>query len=183
MGDAFELFGVDPAFDLDLTVLERRHRELSRALHPDRYAGRPPAERRAALSKAMEVNDAWRTLRDSVRRAEALLGRLGIPLGQRREPPTDPELLMEVMELRERLAEAHATRDQAALHELAAGVHQRQARAEARMAGDFASALLGATPGAAPPQALAQKLLSELGELRYYRKLLDDVGVIQDQLF
>jgi molecular chaperone HscB len=183
MSDAFELFGIDPAFDLDLTGLERRHRELCRALHPDRYAGRPPAERRAALSKAMDVNDAWRTLRDPVRRAETLLGRLGVAVEERREPPTDPGLLMELLELRERLAEARATCAEAALGELADEVRQRQVGLEARMASDLASALDGASPGTAPPPALAETLLSELGELRYYRKFLDDVGVIQDELF
>jgi DnaJ-domain-containing protein 1 len=152
MSDAFELFGIDPAFDLDLTGLERRHRELCRALHP-------------------------------VRRAETLLGRLGVAVEERREPPTDPGLLMELLELRERLAEARATCAEAALGELADEVRQRQVGLEARMASDLASALDGASPGTAPPPALAETLLSELGELRYYRKFLDDVGVIQDELF
>ena len=58
--DPFETLGVEPRFDLDLTALEKRHRELSGALHPDRYTGRPASERRMALDRAIKVNEAWR---------------------------------------------------------------------------------------------------------------------------
>ena len=48
-----ELLGVPALFALDEQELEKRHRDLSRALHPDRYAGRPSSERREALSRAI----------------------------------------------------------------------------------------------------------------------------------
>ena len=53
--------------------VEKTHRELSRALHPDGTSSAGASERRAALSKAVEVNEAWRIVRDPIRRAEALL--------------------------------------------------------------------------------------------------------------
>jgi molecular chaperone HscB len=183
MSDAFELLGAEPTFELDLKLLEQRHRELSKALHPDRYAGRPAGERRAALGKAIEVNDAWRTLRDPVRRAEALLGRLGLPPGlQQRQPSTDPELLMELMELREKLAEVRARRQPAELESLAEVVRRREAELLDRMAKDFAHALRA---GTADPRVdgCVELLLRELGELRYYRKFLEDVGVVEDELY
>lgn len=37
MNDPFEMLGVERRFDLDLKVLEKTHRELSRALHPDKF--------------------------------------------------------------------------------------------------------------------------------------------------
>ena len=39
----FALLGLEPAFDLDVTALERTHRELSRALHPDATSAPPRA--------------------------------------------------------------------------------------------------------------------------------------------
>jgi len=60
MMDPFATLGVEPRFDLDLGEVARRHRELSRALHPDKYTGAPAAERRLALSRAIEVKDAFR---------------------------------------------------------------------------------------------------------------------------
>ena len=102
MADAFDTLGLAPTYGQDLVAAEATYRELSRALHPDRHAGKSAAERRAALSRAIEVNEAWRALRDPVRRAEALLVRLGVPVGESREPVGDPALLMEVMERRRR---------------------------------------------------------------------------------
>ena len=103
MSDPFATFGLTPAFELDLNELEQRHRELSRALHPDRYAGRGASERRQALGKAIEVNEAWRRLKNPVKRAEALLERLGLAVSEEQEPKPAPEFLMDVMERREEL--------------------------------------------------------------------------------
>ena len=37
--DPFATLGIARAFDVDLAAVEKMHRELSRALHPDRYVG------------------------------------------------------------------------------------------------------------------------------------------------
>src|SRR5262245_41178207 len=86
MIDPFETLGVEPRYNLDLRALEQRHRDLSKALHPDRYASAPAAERRLSLSRAIDVNEAFRALRDPVRRAEALVRRAGVPVGETAEP-------------------------------------------------------------------------------------------------
>jgi molecular chaperone HscB len=108
-----------PAFRIDLPAVEQRHRDLSRALHPDKFAGAPAAERRLALNRAIEVNEAWRAVRDPpIRRAEALMRRAGVPVGEVEEPKPSPDLLMEMMESREALAEAVQTKDLAAVKRL-----------------------------------------------------------------
>ena len=66
MTDPFELLGIPARYDLDLDELATRQRDLSRALHPDRYAGRGASERRQALGKAIEVNEAARLLKQVV---------------------------------------------------------------------------------------------------------------------
>lgn len=100
---------LEPCVWLDEEELSRRFRELSRRLHPDRYAGRSARERRLALEHMTAVNDAYRCLRDPVRRAEYLLSLHGVCVGEGGEsegPRPDPALLSEVMELRESVDEA-----------------------------------------------------------------------------
>src|SRR5271163_2791700 len=109
--DPFAVLGIERRYDIDLGAVEKRHRELSRALHPDRYADAGASERKATLSKAVEVNEAWRIVRESISRAEALFTLAGITVGERNEPKPSGELLMAAMDLRETLEEAKATRD------------------------------------------------------------------------
>ena len=169
--DPFETLGVEPVFGLDLASLEQRHRDLSRTLHPDRHATSGAAERRMALGRAIEVNDAFRTLKDPVRRALALLARHGVRSGEGKEPAASPVLLMEVMERREALAEIRRTRDVAALDRQIAEVRKAEARSLASLTREFA--------GAAPNW---QEILKHLGELRYYVRFLDEARSIADDL-
>jgi molecular chaperone HscB len=167
--DPFATLGLAPAFDIDLTAAERVHRDLSRALHPDRYLGASATERRAALARAVEVNEAWRILRDPIRRAEALLALRGVVVREGREPKADPEFLMEMLEQREALSEARAARDLGAVRTLAAAVEARARRAEASLADGFG-------------RGESATLLQTLGELKFFRRFLDEVSAIEDEL-
>jgi molecular chaperone HscB len=170
MVDPFETLGIAPAFELDLNAVEKRYRELARVLHPDRHLGGSPGERRMALGRAVEVNEAWRLIRDPIRRAEALLRRRGARIEEGKEPKADPEFLMEMMEQREALSEAKASGDAAAVERLASAIYNRQTDVTARIAAALASA----------GDASLDKAVSLLGELRYYRRFLDEVSAIQD---
>src|SRR5690348_1978030 len=117
--DPLATLGAPRRFDLDLAALEKTHRELSRALHPDKFAQTGASERRAALEKAADVNEAWRIVRDPIRRAETLFALEGIAVGETNEPKPGPVFLMEVMEEREALAEARAARDLSKVRKLA----------------------------------------------------------------
>jgi molecular chaperone HscB len=171
MSDPFETMGVEPRFDLDPDKLAERHRDLSRALHPDRYTGSPAAERRMALGRAIEVNDAYRVLKDPVRRAEALLRRAGVPVGETSEPKASQALLMDMMERREELADARRAKDLQAVNKLAITVRDREK--------DVLS-LLGKTLSA--EGGAATQALPHLGELRYLRRFLDEVSAIEEDL-
>jgi len=177
MQDPFETLGLPADFDLDLGEAEKRHRDLSRALHPDRFAQSTPAERRAALGKAIEVNEAWRSVRDPVRRGEALLRKMGIQVDEGQEPKPNPELLMEMMEKREELSRAGRQHDAERLGALVVEMKAREAKATAALAAEFR--LAGANGG---PRAHAQALLRGLGELRYYRRFLDEALVLEDEI-
>jgi molecular chaperone HscB len=115
--DPFATLGLPPRYHVDKDALDRRYRELQQALHPDRHASAPASERALTLHKAIEVNEAYRVLRDDQKRGEALLASLG---GRISGQAADPELLMEMMELREGLSEARAQRDAAQVARLAA---------------------------------------------------------------
>jgi molecular chaperone HscB len=172
MNDPFEMLGVERRFDLDLAVLSRTHRELSRALHPDRYAAAGRSERRAALERAASVNEAWRVVRDPVRRAEALFALAGLAVGDGREPKASPAFLMEVLEEREALAEARAKRDLDRVRATGAAMTDRAREVEAKLAAGFAGR---------PDHAAAEALLPLLGELRFYRRFLDEVRSIEEE--
>jgi molecular chaperone HscB len=171
LSDPFTLLELEPRFDLDMTLLEKRHRELSRVLHPDRYAGRPSGERRQALGRAIEVNEAFRALRDPVRRAAALLARHGRESGETGAPGAEPGLLLEVMERREELSEARRSGNRDAVRRLSDAVRARERVTLGAISAAFA---------AEPPELGRVEAL--LGELRYHRRFLDEAGAALDDL-
>lgn len=162
----FDVFGLEPAFRLDPKSLEERFRELSKVVHPDKHAKGGARERRLALSRAVDVNAAYRILRDPVRRAEALLELRGRP---KSEAKASPALLMEVMELREGLGEARARADLAAVRAQRDVVDTRRGRVVDRLA-------------AALESGDAETAESALSELRYLVRFLDEVRAIEEDL-
>ena len=174
MADPFETLGVEARFDLDLGALAQRHRDLSRALHPDRYTGAPAAERRMALGRAIDVNEAFRALRDPIRRAEALVRRAGVAVGETSEPKPPASLLMEMMDLREELSDAARTKDLGRVGKLAEAMRAREDETLGRLGVAFHAA--GSDPGK------NAEILPVLGELRYIRRFLDEVNAIEEEL-
>jgi len=104
----FELLGLPARFDLDAAEIERAFFERSKELHPDRFASAPAAERVVALSRSRALNDAYQTLKKPVGRAEYLLERAGVTIGDNER--LEPEMIMRVLELREELAEARVAK-------------------------------------------------------------------------
>ena len=89
----FELFSLQPALHLDPKDLEQRFFRLSRKWHPDLFARKSQAQQQEALDQTALLNDAYRTLRDPIKRAEYFIGTEEVSA----KPP--PELLEEVFEL------------------------------------------------------------------------------------
>jgi molecular chaperone HscB len=118
------------------------------------------------------VNEAFRHLKDPVRRAEALLARRGVQSGEGKEPPASPALLLEVMDRREALAEVRISKDQVALGRLIAEMVREEQRVQAELAGQFSA-----------PDTDSAEILKRVGELRYYRRFLEEARFIADDLF
>lgn len=98
----FHLLNLAPAFDLDLAALEAAYFAAQRQCHPDRFVGRPEAERLAAMQRSADVNRAYDTLKNPLSRAQYLLSLQGIRVGTESDSvKPSPEILMEAMELRE----------------------------------------------------------------------------------
>jgi molecular chaperone HscB len=167
----FEVLGVPLLFSLDEQELEKRHRDLSKALHPDRYAGRSSTERREALSRAISVNEAFRKLRDPISRAEALLLQLGREVNESNQPKPEPALLMQVMEEREALSVARRAGDRSRIEGIAAQADGRAEDATERMADAFSEEPIP-----------VERVLVLLGELRYLRRLKEEAGAALDEL-
>src|SRR5678815_5907198 len=74
----FQLFGLSERFRLDAAALDRAYQELQSEVHPDRYATAGETEQRLALQASARVNEAYRTLKDPVARAQYLLSLRGI---------------------------------------------------------------------------------------------------------
>jgi molecular chaperone HscB len=99
----FEIFEIPPALALDPKDLEKRFYALSRKLHPD--LRRNPAERAEAEEATAVLNDAYRTLKDPIKRAEYVLKQEGFDIGEQGTKDVPPELLEEVFELNMMLEE------------------------------------------------------------------------------
>jgi molecular chaperone HscB len=105
----YEAFGLSPGLSLDAEDLKRRFYERSRQWHPDRFSRGSKQEQQRALDMTAVINDAFRTLRDPVSRAEYFLKQNGMEMSK----DAPPELLEEVFELNMALEELRGGDDSA----------------------------------------------------------------------
>lgn len=109
----FDLFGLEEKLLLDVKSLQKQFYALLREVHPDFHQGGTKAEQSQSLEASSLLNQAFLTLKDKEKR---LLYVLGLHLGEITEAEkkqTPPELLMELMQLREQLEEhKHAPTEQ-----------------------------------------------------------------------
>jgi molecular chaperone HscB len=117
--DYFAFFGLPPKLNLDVAALEKDFYELSRKLHPDLNARASGLEQEWSLEQSSLLNDAYRTLRDPIKRTQYLLHLEGVELEEQSKSATEqaratgeekkqivpPDLLEEVFELNMQLEE------------------------------------------------------------------------------
>src|ERR1700730_5333936 len=135
--DYFTFFGLPRKLNLDVSALEKDFYELSRKLHPDLNAREGSLEQEWSLQQSSLLNDAYRTLKDSIKRTQYLLQLEGVELeeqsktateqarssGQLKKQIVPPDLLEEVFELNMQLEEI---RMQAAVEKKLDGPHYRK---------------------------------------------------------
>lgn len=117
--DYFSFFGLPRKLNLDVSALEKDFYELSRKLHPDLNARSASQEQEWSLQQSSLLNDAYRTLKDPIKRTHYLLKLEGVELeeqsksateqarssGQLKKQIVPPDLLEEVFELNMQLEE------------------------------------------------------------------------------
>jgi len=161
--DPFELLGVDRRFELDQEALRRRFLDASARMHPDRFPD--PFEQAEAVEQMSRLTDAYRVLCDPESRARALLRLSGLEAeGDRDKLP--PDLLMEVMEVREALESAVESGDREELDRLRAWASAQRQIYLARL-GELLEGDLDADKAA---QARLQ-----LNALRYMERMLEQM--------
>ncbi|KAG6427566.1 hypothetical protein SASPL_111812 [Salvia splendens] len=92
-------------YSIDDGELEKKYKDWQKKLHPDLVHSKTQREREYAAEQSARVIDAYRTLADPLSRAIYIMKLEGVPIDEE-ERITDPELLAEIMELREAVDEA-----------------------------------------------------------------------------
>ena len=175
----FDTFGLPASYDVDIPALEKRFRELSLLLHPDRFAQADARERCLSLEQTTALNEAYKTLKDPSRRAFYLLKLHGVDLdredaGTQKDMPA--EFLEEVLELREELEEAMHAKDLTRAQAMAVDVTSRQREA----LHEAAEALRALRNGADEP-GLVKKASHALGRVRYFTRFLEQVEEFEEE--
>ena len=187
--DYFGFFGLARKLGLDPGKLEKSFYALSRKLHPDNFYRASEREKQASLDKTAVLNDAYRTLKETVSRAQYLLELEGEKVdGAGKKVP--PELLEEVFELNEWLAELRTPNSPSPggdghLQETRGRLEKARARFESQVE-EFHQELRGLAAHwdraleAGSPESEKRELLGKLGQAlsrrNYLRNLLRDVG-------
>ena len=163
----YEALGLEPKLALDPDDLKKRFYDRSRQWHPDRFSRASSEEKQRSEEMTALLNDAFRTLRDPVTRAEYFLRESGLELSK----DAPPELLEEVFELN------------MALEELRGG--DESARPQLVKAQDRFTGMLGDTEAAlsvrfgqydeTQDRALLDQIRAVLNRRKYVSNLVRDV--------
>jgi len=101
----FEVFELPRLLGIDMNTLEKKFHELSRKYHPDYFSTGSAEEKQKALEMTALLNDAYRTLRNPVRRVEYLLSLEGFKPDGSKVPKS---FLMEMFEINEQMEEVRS---------------------------------------------------------------------------
>ncbi len=101
MENYFAIFDLPQSFDVDVHKLSAYYRNLQRVVHPDKFVNAPERERRLAMQKAVQINEAFQTLKNPLKCGLYLLQLHGIDTDN--APQMEAEFLMMQMELHEQL--------------------------------------------------------------------------------
>lgn len=173
--DCFSALGFPRRLTIDLDALERRYHELSRKIHPDRFASKGPKVRDASLRATATLTRSYRTLRDPVARGLYWLELNGEKLAEnnKRVPPELAELVFEVQE---QLAEMQLS-DPEEAHERATQITARRIELQFKMDENLAELERHFAKWDQPTEekTLTVELKIILSNIAYLRTLIRDV--------
>jgi molecular chaperone HscB len=203
--DYFTFFGLPRKLSLDAAALERGFYELSRKLHPDIHGSSASQEQEWSLEQSSLLNDAYRTLKDPIKRTQYLLHLEGVQLEEQSKAATEaaraqgdvkkqvvpPALLEEVFELNMQLEEARMNKKMGEPDaELAAQLAQQKSKLERQLNQlsdelkgywhEWDKLIDGEHSGSAGPSeqrvGVRDKMVDLLNRRNYVRNLVRDVN-------
>lgn len=170
----FQLFGIEVSFDVNLNHLSQTYQTLQKAVHPDRFAHASSQEQLLAVQKSAEINDAYQTLKQPLKRAEYILTQRGVEMPNEQKSFSDTSFLMQQMELREMLGEVRFADDVDAAFE-----HAQQILAQ-----EYQQHLDTMRQQILENNAAANALACDnLRKLKFYQKLNIEIDRLEDSLF
>src|SRR5438128_2078641 len=101
--DDFTLFGLPQRFALERSDVDARWKALQHEVHPDRFASQGGAAKRLAMQWAVRVNEAYRRLKDPIRRAAYLCELRGAPIEAENNTAMPEDFLHQQLQWREAL--------------------------------------------------------------------------------
>jgi molecular chaperone HscB len=204
--DYFAFFGLPRKLNLDVSALEKDFYLLSRKLHPDVAARATVMEQEWSLQQSSLLNDAYRTLKDPVRRTQYLLRLEGVELEEQSKAATEkardtgelkkqivpPDLLEEVFELNMQLEELRMQKkmgedDPALLEEIGKERLKLEEKHEALLQelkqhwDDWDALIEREQKEAVPPEErkpVLDKMVDVLNRRNYLRNLVRDVSEV-----
>lgn len=166
----FQLFDLAQTCQIDPARLEQQYHALQTLVHPDKSAHLPDAEQRIAMQRATLVNEAYQTLRSTIRRARYLLSLYGVDTQEDTNTAMPVDFLMAQMEWREAIAEAQQARDIAALDRIEARIKHETHQIEAQL-----EIKIDAEKNYADAAGLVRKL-------RFMEKLAEEIHAAYDEI-
>ncbi|OOF37279.1 Fe-S protein assembly co-chaperone HscB [Rodentibacter heidelbergensis] len=171
MLNPFEIFGLPVDFQLDSQALNARYLELQKALHPDNFVSASALDQRMAMQKSTEVNDALKTLKDPILRAEAIVAlNLCEQKDIEQKSTQDVAFLMQQLQWREQLESVENQKDEQALEALAGEIRQETHQ------------LLTALSQSIEAQQWEQTI-QLCDKLRFTRKLTEEIERVEERFF
>lgn len=170
----FQLFGIEVSFDVDLNQLSQTYQSLQNIAHPDRFAHASSQDQLLAVQKSAEINDAYQTLKDPLKRAKYILALRGVDMPNEQKSFSDNAFLMQQMELREMLADIKYADD----------VEVALSNAQQILAQAYQALLVLMSAQIRENNATANALAGDnLRKLKFYQKLNIEVERLEDSLF
>ena len=161
--DPFALFDTPKQFSIDEQELRQRFLKASAQMHPDRFPD--PIEQAEAVDQMSRLTDAYRVLCDPESRARALLRLSGHETDSDKDK-LPPDLLMDVMEVREEMEAAIEASNRGELDRLRTWANGQRDR--------YLKQLSTLLDGELDPKK-ASKARLELNALRYMERMLEQM--------
>lgn len=122
----FEVFAVNPSFDIDQDDLAAMYRKKQKQYHPDNSTQYDTDTQALVLSVSSHINNAYTNLKNPLNRALLLLELNSFPLDLAHDTTLPPQFLMEQMEFHEELDDAKHARDIEKLERLEQSVQEKE---------------------------------------------------------